>query len=96
MAKAGLEKAVETASFQTTSPCNRPLKDRPIGHPSPVNRATAPKVFDARSFGPSLALRALILLLAWLEPPPTFMSHTLMPAKAAFGNRAERAVRSAS
>ena len=37
--KAAREKAVETASYGTTSPFNRPLKGRSICNPSPVNRA---------------------------------------------------------
>ena len=48
MAKALREKAVETASYRTTIPLNRPSKGRPIGNPSPVNRARPGRRVDLR------------------------------------------------
>ena len=65
MAKALREKAVETASYRAERPLNRPLKDRPIRHPSPVNRAER-----------GLPSTPLFLVLALREVLPTFMSHT--------------------
>ena len=65
MAKGLREKAVETASYRAEKPLNRPLKDRPIRHPSPVNRAER-----------GLPSTPLFLLLALREVLPTFISHT--------------------
>ena len=48
-AKALREKAVETASYLTDSPLNRPYKDRPTCNPSPLKRAKRTSVHASAS-----------------------------------------------